>query len=250
MIIAYSSLFATLFLVSGIASAQLPGAEASHKPAAQEQVKKPDAEWVSYRNIYKLMIRFEKYGKPKNLIQNHFQILTRQGNYAPDDLELTLVSKSMRLGLPLDAAGRANFPLLKSAYDENAELVVNHAPEQLMFQSRISIIPRADGVYEIAELRAACEQAWSYLKNEDDATVAGKKCTGIKFAYGRNITQAQIRFRNGTQQTIALPVQDGNPFLNELPKINKIAHIRFTDVADKGQVLTQHAPVIITPMFE
>ncbi|MFZ6767555.1 hypothetical protein ACO0LM_10750 [Undibacterium sp. Di26W] len=213
-------------------------------------MKKPEAEWVSYRNVYKLMIRFEKYGKPKNLIQNHFQILTRQGNYAPDDLELTLVSKSMRLGLPLDAAGRANFPLLKSAYDENAALVVNHAPEQLMFQSRVSIIPRADGVYEMTELRAACEQAWAYLKNEDDATVAGKKCTGVKFAYGRNIAQALIRFRNGTQQTSALPVQDGNPFSNELPKINKIAHIRFTDVADKGQVLTQNAPVIITAMFE
>ncbi|MFZ6721354.1 hypothetical protein [Undibacterium sp. Ji49W] len=250
MIIPYSSLFAMLLLASGIASAQQPAAEASHKPVAQEQAKKADAGWVSYRNVYKLMIRFEKYGKQKNLIQNHFQILTRQGNYAPEDLELTLVSKSMRLGLPLDAAGRANFPLLKLAYDENAELLVNHAPEQLIFQSRISIIPRADGVYEMTELRAACEQAWTYLTNEGDAAVTGKKCTGIKFAYGRNTAQALIRFRNGAQQLTSLPVQDGNPFSNELPRINKIAHIRFADAADKGQVLTQNAPVIITPMFE
>ena len=31
----------------------------------------PDGQWVSYRDAYRAMVIFEKYGKAKHLIQNH-----------------------------------------------------------------------------------------------------------------------------------------------------------------------------------
>ncbi|MFZ6657594.1 hypothetical protein [Undibacterium sp. TJN19] len=250
MLIKYSSLIATMLFASGVAYAQVTGAESTQKLPVQESGKKLDTEWISYRNAYKLMIQFEKYGKPKNLIQNHFQVSSRSGAALPDDLQLTLVSKSMRLNLPLDTLGRTHFPLLKSAYDENAELTVNRFAEQLSFQARLSIIPRADGVYETADLRSACEQALAYLKTISDATVTNKKCVGVKFSYPRNILDTGIKFRNAGMHLSALTAQEGSAFSSETGKAYKTMTIRFDEATEKGQVLTQNPPIAIAPLFE
>ena len=42
-----------LLLLAGVAAAQAP-----------------DGDWVSYRDAYRAMVVFEKYGRPKHLIQN------------------------------------------------------------------------------------------------------------------------------------------------------------------------------------
>jgi hypothetical protein len=61
------------------------------------------------------MIWFEKYGKPKQFLQNHFRIAAARQDVAMDGLRLTLNSKSMHLALPLDALGRAvPLPLSKA----------------------------------------------------------------------------------------------------------------------------------------
>jgi hypothetical protein len=250
MLIKYSSLIATLLFASGVTYAQSPGVESTQKLSVQESGKKLDAQWISYRNAYKLMIQFEKYGKAKNMIQNHFQVSSRSGIALPDDLQLTLLSKSMRLNLPLDALGRTHFPLLKSAYDENAELIVNRLAEQLSFQARISIIPRADGVYEMADLRSACEQALSYLKTIGDASAINRKCVGVKFSYARNVTDTGVKFRNAGMQPSAMAAQEGGAFSGDTVRTYKTITVRFDEATEKGQVLTQNPPIAIAPLFE
>ena len=250
MLIKYSSLIAPMLFASGVAYAQITGAESTQKLPVQESGKKLDSEWISYRNAYKLMIQFEKYGKAKNLIQNHFQVSSRGGTALPDDLQLTLLSKSMRLNLPLDSLGRTHFPLLKSAYDENAELIVNRLAEQLSFQARISIIPRADGVYEMADLRSACEQALGYLKTIGDPSTTNKKCAGVKFSYSRNITDTGVKFRNASMQSSAMAAQEGNAFSGDMVRAYKTITVRFDEATEKGQVLTQNPPIAIAPLFE
>ena len=37
----------------------------------------PEGEWVSYRDAYGVMVKFDKYGKAKHLIQNQFQVMAR-----------------------------------------------------------------------------------------------------------------------------------------------------------------------------
>ncbi|MDB5755009.1 MAG: hypothetical protein JWR56_1437, partial [Massilia sp.] len=82
------TLFTALSLAAGIAAAQAP-----------------DGEWVSYRDAYRAMVVFEKYGKPKHLIQNHYQVMPREKGVPAEGLRLTLQGKTMQLNLPLDAAG-------------------------------------------------------------------------------------------------------------------------------------------------
>ena len=111
--------FAVSLLAAGVAGAQVP-----------------DGEWVSYRDAYRAMVVFEKFGGPKHLIQNHFQVMPRQKGVSANGVQLSLVGKSTRLNLPLDPLGRAVFPLLKTAYDENAVLVLNRKPGQYVLRPR------------------------------------------------------------------------------------------------------------------
>jgi hypothetical protein len=136
--IRHCCLFAALLLAANVAVAEAP-----------------DGEWLSYRDAYRAMVVFEKYGGPKHLIQNHFQVMPRAKAVSTDGLRLSLIGKSTQLNLPLDPLGRAVFPLLKAAYDENAALVLNRKPGQFVLRPRVSVLVRPDGVYEAAELRAA-----------------------------------------------------------------------------------------------
>ncbi|HWW71023.1 MAG TPA: hypothetical protein VN089_13865, partial [Duganella sp.] len=122
------------------------------------------SDWISYRDAYRQMIWFEKYGKPKQFLQNHLRLRPRDGGAPMDGLRLTLNSKSAHLDLPLDALGRAVFPFSKAAYDDNAELELNRKPGQFAHGPWVSIVTRADGVYAVADLLAACEQMAAYLR--------------------------------------------------------------------------------------
>ncbi|MFZ6870704.1 hypothetical protein ACO0LF_01370 [Undibacterium sp. Di27W] len=251
MIIKYASIFVMMQFAAMQVFAQsnsaLPGMKQAAVQASESQA---DTEWISYRNAYRLMIQFEKYGKAKHLIQSHFQVASKAGNALPDNLQLNLVGKTMRLNLPLDVLGRASFPLLKSAYDENAELTINQVAGQYIFQSRISIQTRADGVYELADLRQACEQAQTYLKSTGDIKVGNKACVGVRFSYPKNLSQAGLKFRGADAQMHVLSLLDNSAFPDEANKAYKTATLRFADVQEKGQLLTQQTPIAIAPLFE
>src|SRR5471030_1636542 len=113
-----------------------------------------DSDWLSYRDAYRQMIVFEKYGKPKQFLQNHYRIRGRDRDSTIDGLRLSLNSKSVHLALPLDALGRIVFPFSKAAYDDNAELDINRKADQFQFGPWVSIVTRTDG-YPRAELELA-----------------------------------------------------------------------------------------------
>ena len=204
-----------------------------------------DGEWASYRDAYRQMIRFEKYGKPKHLIQNHWQVSPKDKGATLDGVRLSLSGPSMQLNLPLDEAGRAVFPFLKSAYDDNARLVLNRKAGQYAMQPRVSIAPRADGSYELADLRTACEQALDYLRYAGKPSMQERKCAGVRFSFAKNADPA-VRLRGASAP---LPVEEGSAFPGEPHAVFRTVTYRFGDLADKGLLVTQGTPVAIVPEF-
>jgi hypothetical protein len=204
-----------------------------------------EGEWVSYRDAYRTMVVFEKYGGVKNLIQSQVQVLPKEGG--GEALELTLTGKTNRLKLPLDATGRAVFPLLKAAYDENAVLAINRKDAQFALRQRISVNVRADGVYDTAELRAACEQALGYARYVD-ASARGRQCAGVRFVFDRKAAAAPARLRKADGGTSVLLVADGAAFGGESESFATVTY-RFNGV-EHAQVLTASAPLAIAPVIE
>lgn len=202
-----------------------------------------EGEWVSYRDAYRKMVVFEKYGGAKNLIQSQVQVLPKEAGAEP--LELTLTGKTTRLKLPLDATGRAVFPLLKAAYDENAVLAINRKDAQFALRQRISIIVRPDGVYDTAELRSACEQALGFARYVD-ASVRGKQCTGVRFVFDKKASPVRLRKLDGA--TSVLAAGEGPAFGGENESFATVTY-RFNG-AERAQVLTAAAPLAIAPVIE
>ncbi|MES2258690.1 MAG: hypothetical protein V4724_09230 [Pseudomonadota bacterium] len=207
-----------------------------------------DGEWVSYRDAYRAMVVFEKYGQPKQFLQHHYQVSPKEGATL-DGVRLTLSGKTTRLDLPLDAAGRAVFPLLKAAYDENAVLALNRKRSQYTFQARVSIVVRPDGVYEAADLRSACEQALNYQRYADGAAYRNRKCVGVRFAFARK-AEADVRVRKAGHDGAALPAQDGPAFMDDADDRFRTVNYRFADWPEPGQVVSRNAPLAIAPLYD
>lgn len=206
-----------------------------------------EGDWISYRDAYRQMIRFDKYGKPKNFIQSHLQVtpvVPVEPGTTLDDVRLILTGPATRLQLPLDAAGRAVFPFLKSAYDDNARLVVNRKPGRYAIQPRISIVPRADGNYDAAELRNACLQALEFLQAIGRPGMQDKQCAGVRFAYAPGAGAVQVRFRG-----ILLPILDAAVFPDTAGPVMRTVTLEFGKTLEQGQLSTTLLPVAIAPLF-
>lgn len=208
-------------------------------------VRAQEGDWLSYRDAYRGMVAFEKYGKPKQFLQQHYQASARDGSPLPADFKLALSGKTMQVNLPLDALGRAVFPLLKAAYDDNAVLTINRKLDAYVFRPRISIVVRPDGVYEGAELRAACEQALAFQRTVNAATYRDKHCVGVRFTFAKKL-DADVRWKGGA----ALPALAGPAFPDDAGSAYSVVMVRFDAATDKGQVVSQNAPLAVAPLFE
>jgi hypothetical protein len=216
--------------------------------AGSASAQAPDGEWASYRDAYRAMVVFEKYGRPKHLIQNHFQVMPKEKGVAMDGVRLSLTGKSTQLNLPLDATGRTVFPLLKAAYDENAALALNRRLSQFVLRPRVSLVVRPDGVYDAAELRAACDQALNFARYVD-ASARSLSCAGVRFGFAGKGAAPVVRVRSGEQLTV-LQVVDGALFSDSPDDGFRTALYRFAGTQAQGQVVTQEAPLAIVPVFE
>jgi len=204
-------------------------------------------EWVSYRDVYRAMLVFEKYGGPKNLIQNHLQVASKDKADSGDALQVTLSGKSMQINLPLDPTGRTVFPQLKVAYDENATLVFSKSG-QYAVRPRVSIVLRVDGAYDTAELRAACDQALAYARHVD-ASLRNKQCVGVRLVFGKKGVQAGARLRKSDGVGLALPVAEAAAFAGDADDGFPTVTYRFAG-AERTQLLASNAPLAIVPLFE
>ena len=221
---------ATLMLTAGLAVAQ---------PRA--------GEWVSYRDAYRAMVQFYKYGGPKHLLQQHLQLVPREKGVLGEGVQLTLQGRSVQSSLALDATGRGVLPLVKSAYDENAVLAPNRPLGGFTVRPRVSLALRADGAYDAAGLRAACEQALGFARYAY-ASARTLQCAGVRLVFAKQGVDASVRVRaGGGEQVLALA--RGAAFAGDLDDDFPVAVYRFGGRAD-AQLVTYNAPLAIVPLFE
>lgn len=217
--------------------------------AAGAPARAQESDWVSYRDAYRGMVMFEKYGKPKQFLQQHYQAAARDGSPLPADFRLALSGKTVQLNLPLDAVGRAVFPLVKAAYDENAVLTINRKLGAYVLRPRVSIVVRPDGVYEGTELRAACEQALEFQRTVNPSAYRDKHCAGVRFTFARK-SDADVRWKAAGRDSAPLPAAAGPAFPDEAGNAYGVVTVRFDNASDKGQIVSQNAPLAVAPVFE
>lgn len=221
----------TLLLTAGLAVAQ---------PRA--------GEWVNYRDAYRAMVLFDKYGGPKNLLHNHLQVLPRTKGVLGEGVALALDGKTVHTSLALDALGRAVLPLVKAAYDENAVLSPSRPLGGFTVRARVTLALRADGAYEVDELRAACEQALGFARH-GDASARARQCAGVRLVFARQGADAGVRLRAaGAEQ--ALPPTRGPAFAGDVDDDFPVVTYRFGPQAGAAQLVTYNAPLAIVPLFE
>jgi hypothetical protein len=217
--------------------------------AARAQARTGAGAWASYRDAYRAMVVFEKYGGPKNLLQSELEVQPVERGAATgagEGLQLILSGKATQLVLPLDALGRTVFPLQKAAYDENAALVLSRKGVDFALRPRVTIAPRADGLYEVAELREACAQALGFARWVD-ASQGARQCAGVRFVYPRK-TDVGARLRRADGSELPLAVTNGAAFAGDLDDDFPVVNFRFS--AERDQVMAYHAPLAIVPVFE
>lgn len=205
-------------------------------------------EWVSYRDAYRAMVQFEKYGGPKNLLQSHLQVQSRDHASLGEGAQITLTGKTTQLNLPLDALGRTVFPLQKAAYDENAVLMLNRKGMPFVLRPQVTIAPRADGEYDAAILRTACAQALGFVRYVD-ASQRARQCAGVRFVFPKKDSAgARLRRADGGEQ--ALPLTSGAAFAGDPDEGFPIVTWRFGTSPERARVVTYDAPLAIVPIFE
>jgi len=213
---------------------------------AVAQAQARAGEWVSYRDAYRAMVQFDKYGGPKSLLQNALQVQPQARGMLGQGAGLVLNGKTVQTTLPLDATGRTALPLLKAAYDENALLAPNRALGPFTIRARVSLALRADGLYPSADLRAACEQALDFARHTD-AGARKLACAGVRLVFAKQGAPA-VRVRaNGAEQV--LPVLRGPAFAGDADEDFPLVVYRF-GAAGAGQLVTYNAPLAIVPVFE
>jgi len=212
------------------------------------QAQAQAGEWVSYRDAYRAMVQFEKYGGPKNLLQSQLQVQSRDHAGLGDGAQLTLTGKTTQLNLTLDALGRTVFPLQKAAYDENAALVLNRKGMPFVLRPQVTIAPRADGEYDTATLRSACAQALGFVRYVD-ASQRARQCAGVRFVFPKKESAgARLRHADGGEQV--LPVTSGAAFSGDPDEGFPIVTWRFGTGSEPARVITYNAPLAIVPIFE
>ena len=206
------------------------------------------SEWVSYRDAYRAMVVFEKYGGPKTYLQSQLQVAPQDKAASFETLQLTLAGKTNQVNLPLDPLGRTAFPLLKAAYDENVALVLSRKIGAFTVRPRISIALQADGVYEDAELRTACEQALGFARY-GDGSLRNRQCGGVRFVFAKRAGEAGVRLQRADGSDVALAVAGGVAFQGDLDDTFPTVLYRFGS-AERAQLITAHPPLAIVPLFE
>ena len=205
-------------------------------------------DWVSYRDAYRAMVVFEKYGGPKNFLQSQLQVAPQDRGALVDGLQLTLAGKTNQVNLPLDPLGRTPFPLLKGAYDENVALLLSRKIGSFAVRPRVSITPQSDGVYEDGELRAACEQALGFARY-GDGSLRTRQCGGVRFVFAKRAAEVGVRVHRPDGSDASLPVAPAVAFPGDADDSFPTVLYRFAG-NERVQVVTAYPPLAIVPLFE
>lgn len=207
-----------------------------------------EGRWWSYRDAYRSLVRFEKQSQPKHLIQQRLQLQPLSSGQSAQGLRLSLSGEHTDLDLPLDAGLHTRVPLLKSAYDDNAALRLNRAAEAYAFRVRVSITPRPDGNYPVAELRQACEQVLEFQNQVDPDQYRGKRCVGVSLAFARG-SNPGVSYRLGNSSR-NLTTSPGPLYPGEPDRDHPVLSLRWEAGGDGAMLSTPSAPLVIAAMLE
>jgi hypothetical protein len=205
-------------------------------------------DWVSYRDAYRAMVVFEKYGGPKNFLQSQLQVALEDRGASVDGLQLTLAGKTNQVKLPLDPLGRTPFPLLKAAYDDNVALLLSPKIGGFAVRPRVSIALQADGVYEDGRLRAACEQALGFARY-GDGSLRTHQCGGVRFVFAKRAGEVGVRLLRPDGADASLAVTPAVAFPGDADDSFPTVLYRFAG-NERGQLVTAYPPLAIVPLFE
>lgn len=253
-------LFSAALLALAVPTAFAAGQDGM-PPTTVEIVAKRDAEWASYRHGYKAASMFEKHTRSRPLIQAHMQIVPRIPGKSLADLRLQLAGASVTLEIPVDPIGRATLPMLKQAYDEDAVLRLNRQQGHYRFSGRYSIREKDSGVYDAAELRAACEQLLAAQRESGSRfRLMGKKCVGVRFIYPPAKVGAAVVFRDARDARDAggqggkgggpIAAADAEPFAGVPIGLYKVALYRFDAWPAQGEIVAEQRPLAISTLYE
>lgn len=204
--------------------------------------------WWSYRDAYRALVRFEKLDQPKQGLQQRLQVQPRNPGHSIDGLRLSLLGRRTALELPLDAAGQAQVPLMKSAFDDNAALVLNRSAEDFGFRIRVSIAPRPDGVYALNELRSACAQVLALQRQFAPERVSGKQCKGVSLAFAREgAPSVSLRQADAERRLATTP---GPLYPGEPDRLHSVLMLRWEHATDDAELRVASMPLVIAAVIE
>lgn len=202
-------------------------------------------DWVAYRDAYRAMVVFEKYGGPKSLLQQQLQVLPRTPGVDAAGVQLMVVGKTSQGRFPLDATLRTVFPLARAAYDDNAVLQLSRPLGPFTVRPQVSLALRPDNLYDSEELRRGCDQALAYVREQ--ALFAARRCVGVRFVFAKESVAASVTLRGGVQS--GLPASPAAPFPGDGDATFPVVTYRFAG-AERVQLGTASAPLAITPLFD
>jgi hypothetical protein len=238
---------ALLVLLAGPAACQA----AEPEPAQVHVVAERDAEWHSYRHAYKAAAFFSAFTRNRPLIQAHMQIRALDKNASLEGLSIRVAGEHTNLTLAVDALGRAELPMLKEPFQEDAVLRLNRGKGIYYFSGRYSIKERADGLYQAGDMRAACDQLLSAQRESGyRLRLAGKRCAGVRFVYPLSDSASPVTLQVPGAAPVVLPLVDGQPFEGSTMGTYKIAIYRFADWPAAGQLLAARRPLAIGTVYE
>ena len=224
------------------------------KNAASQEVQVQgalDPEWGSYRRAYGAAAFFERFTRTRPLIQAQMQVRPVAPDAPLSGLRLSIVGASTHLEIPVDDMGLADVPQLKQAYDEDAVLRLNRPKGLYYFAGRYTIKQHADGVYDAALLREACEQLIDAQRASGyRGRLFFKKCVGVKFVYPRGDAAAAVDFKDADGATRALLPVDLHPFEDESMGLYSVVVYRFADLPATGQLTARTPPMAIGTLYE
>jgi hypothetical protein len=225
--------------------------QSGQPPTTVEIVAKRDAEWASYRHAYQAASRFAQYTRTRPLIQAHMQIMPLREGLSLAGLRIELAGETVKLEIPVDPIGRATLPMNQQAYDEDAVLRLNRQKGNFRFSGRFSIREQDSGMYDAAELRAACEQMLSVQRDSGNRfRLMGKKCVGVKFIYPPASAGAALALNDAAGKPGAIGATDAAPFDGIPLGLYKVVLYRFDVWPAQGQIVAAQRPLFIGALYE
>jgi hypothetical protein len=210
-------------------------------------VAQAGGDWVPYRDAYRAMVVFEKYGGPKSLLQQQLQVRPRTPPPSAGGVELLVSGKTTQGHFPLDATLRTVFPLTRAPYDDNAVLQLSQPLGAFTVRPQVTLTLRPDNRYDSDELRHGCEQALAFAR--ELALLGARRCTGVRFVFGKGAPAAPVAVQGGAPAQMASA--RGVPFAGDVgtDATFPVVTFRFSSAA-RVQLGTATAPLAIAPVFD